>query len=736
MFKGLIAAISAFFLSVFSPQSDTISTTSQHPKSSSQNMGNSYFYFDAPTHIVVHLDMGQKQGSAIVPSQSQSYGMKRYFLQADVQIPGCMIQSHDAQQPLDITGKRYVEFGVSLLGECHAQTLSVSGEKIQQNSVVINGKNYTSTKTSPFGPYILQNAAQQERLFVKISPVDHQNSMEVQSSKKVMFQLVNDRQEQVDPAKVEWIRIRSLDAQKLLLDINGTLKDLEERTKVSYGSFLLHSLNLPGVAKVRVEARIQGDLIPLQITSDYQIRIIPKPVTQTTAQLFAPFSTITPFQNYQIEYKVLQDGQIADPQKIQKIEFFIAYGYFLQNDEKKEKLEVEGKSTGKLYIQAKPGTQECKIDMKVTLKNGKTSLSSLILAVSPTPANQIALTFVSTKASEDGQYLSTYKAHIFGSVADNRVKIEVVSPKILYPQAYYSGFSTGAIDKDNPYVYYEGIKYRGVWEALNGEEPQHYSGRLYNQTYTYFATDRYDLSQVQSGIEKLIVLPNKYNTDKRILGSWDILFKRPNANALRLKEKSSIEADNLSFVIGDASRYDPVHATISYVMLDRSNGIYTLDENNSVTFTLTYNPFMVGKDIFISVTSMQQPRYGNSFKRTLKATKLDYPDTYDCKREACLWRVPIGLEDVEDARLIYSKIEKHCVGTDAGYSVRSAYDVARYGCDRAWDLIAPRTDKNGYIFVCVYPKGEAQVDPETNETKMNYNGSVKCTFKIAEEFPY
>ncbi len=735
MFKGLIAAISAFFLSFFSPHTNTTQNTAQHEKSSSQGIGDSYFYFDAPTHITVHLDMGQKQGSRVAPNQSQNYGMKRYFLQADVQVSGCMVQSNDAQDPIDITGKRYVEFGVSLLGECNAQTLSVSGEKIQQNSVVINGKSYTSTKKTPFGPYILRNAVQQERLFVMIFPLDHQNSMEVQSTKKIVFKLVNDRQEQIDPIKVEWVRIRSLDAQKILLDVNGTLKDLDERTNSSYGTFVLHSLSQPGMAKVRVEAKIAGDVIPLQVKSDYQVQIVPKPVMETKAQLFAPFSTITPFQNYQIQYKVFQDGQIADPQNIQKVEFFVAYGYILYDGEKKDRLEVEGKSAGKLYIQAKPNAQQCKIDMKVTLKNGKTSTDTMILAVSPTPANQIALTYIDTNAS-NGQFVSTYKVHVSGTVEDKRVKIEVVSPKILYPEAYYSGFSTGAIDNDNPYVYYEGIKYTGVWDALNGEEPQHYSGHLYNQTYTYFATDAYDLSQVKTGIDKLIILPNKYNTDKRILGSWDILFKRPNANAVRLKEKSPIEADNLSFVIGDASRYDPVHATISYVMLDRSNGIYTLDENNSATFTLTYNPFMIGKDIFISVKSSEEPRYANSFKRTLKATKLNYPDTYDCNRESCLWRVAIALEGVADARLIYSKIEKLCVGTDAGYSVRSAYDVARYGCDRAWDIISPRTDKNGYIFVCVYPKGEAEVDPETNETKMNYKGSVKCKFNIAEEFAY
>jgi len=735
MFKGLIAAISALFLSIFSPDLGSVQNTSEHQKSSPTALANSYFYFDAPNHITVHLDLGQKQGSVGVPNNSQNYGTKRYFLQADVQIPGCMIQNNEAQEPIDITGKRYVQFGVSLLGQCNTQTLTVSGEKIQQNRVVINGKSYTSTKKIPFGPYLLHNAIQQAKIYVVVTASDHQNSMEVQSTKELLFKLVDDHQEQIDPAIVDWIRIRTLDAQKLLLEVNGTLKDIDERLGSSYGRFVIHSLNQPGIAKVRVEAKIAGDPMPLQVKGDYQINILPKPVMETKAQLFAPFSTITPFQNYQIEYKVLQDGQIADPRNIQKVEFFVAYGYILYDGEKRDRLEVEGKSAGKLYIQAKPDAQQCKIDMKVTLKNGKTSTDTMILAVSPTPANQIALTYIDTNAS-NGQFVSTYKVHVSGTVEDKRVKIEVVSPKILYPEAYYSGFSTGAIDNDNPYVYYEGIKYSGVWDAINGEQPQHYSGRLYNQTYTYFTTDSYDLSQVKTGIDKLIILPNKYNTDKRILGSWDILFKRPNVNAVRLKEKSPVEADNLSFVIGDASRYDPVHATISYVMLDRSNGIYTLDENNSATFTLAYNPFMAGKDIFISVKSLEEPRYANSFKRTLKATKLVYPDTYDCNRESCLWRVPINLEGVADARLIYSKIEQHCVGTDAAHSVRSAYDVVRYGCDKAWDLISPRTDENGYIFICVYPKGKAEVDPETNETKMNYNGSVNCKFNIAEEFAY
>ena len=740
MFKGLIAAVSTFFLSVFSPDGGSVHdiVSQQHRQSSSNILANSYFYFDAPTHIVVHLDMGKKRGSAVALDQSQlqNYGIKRYFLQADVEVPNCVIQNNEAQEPIEITGKRYVEFGVSLLGRCNAQSLTIRGEEIQQNSVVINGKSYESVKKSAFGPYILHNALEQERIFVKISALDHQNSMEVQSSKEFVFQLVDDHQEQIDPSKVEWVRIRSLNAQKLLLDVNGSLQDVQEISGSSYGTFTIRSLHQSGSAKIRVEAKIAGDVVPIEVKNDYQITILPKPVMQTKAKLLAPFSTITPFKSYQIKYEVLQDGEIADPQNIQKIEFFIAYGYLLYNGEKKDSLEIRDKSSGILYIQAKPGVQECTIDMQVTLKDGKKSSDTLLLAVSATPVNEISLTYMGTKAS-NGQFISTYKAHVLGDIEDKRVKVEVVSPKILYPQAYYSGFSTGALDTDNPYVYYEGIKYTGVEDALDVEQPQHYSGRLFNERYTYFTTDKYDLSQVEPGIEKLIILPNKYNTDKRILGSWDILFKRPNTNALRLKERSPIQADNLSFVIGDGSRYDPIHATISYVTLDSNNGIYTLDENNSLTFTLRYNPFMVGKDIFISIKSLTQPRFANSFKRTLKATKLLYPDTYACKEEWCLWRVPITLDEVPEARLVYSKLEKHCVGTNAAYSVRSAYDVARYGCDdRALDLITPRTDENGYIFVCVYPKGKAQVNSDTNETNINYNGSVQCTFNVAEEFSY
>ncbi len=507
-----------------------------------------------------------------------------------------------------------------------------------------------------------------------------------------------------------------------------------ELSAVSFGSFTVCSFNRSGDAKIRIEATLEAPLVPLQVSSDFVVHINSPAFVKKEVRIVAPQS-ITPFDVYKIEYKILENGQIADPKDFEKVEFFIAYGLFVEGDQTYSKL-IKNTSTGVLYIQSRSGTTLCKIDAKVVWKNGKETTTEVAIPVTEAPSNQISLSYIKTDVVNGAQYRSTYKVRVSGDVRDKRVKIDVVMPKILYPQVYYSGFLTGKIDRENPYVYYEGIKYSGIWDALPQEKPQSYSGRLYNQIYTYFSTDKFDLSEVREGVDKLIILPNKYNTDSQILGEWDILLATQ--NALRLKERSPIEENNLSFVIGDASRYNPIDATIEYITLDQPNGIYALDGNNSVEFSIIYNPFLVGKDIFISVKSLDTPRYGNSFKRTLTATGLEYKKEFPCDKSVCGWRTTITLQEVENSRLTYSKIEFNCEGKNAQYSVRSSYDMARYGCNRVDErnLLSPRTDEKGYLFVCVYPKGKMEVDPDTNATTITYDGSVSCSFDIAEEFAY
>ncbi len=719
MFNGLIAALISMMLS-FSPNNAT------HEKEThASNSSSSYFFFDSDDHITIHLDVGENPG---VESANVS---KKYSLQGDVQIPGCIVVSNEISTPIDITDKKYIDFGVKVTPSCNAQTLTVSGQKILHNSVVSNGKVYEAQKKEKFGPVLLHNKVQNESLFITIAPEDGKNEMPVDSTKQIIYKIVNDRQEQVEPGKIESLSIRSLDGEKILLEQNQTLTTQMNLPPSSYGTFVIKSTNRPGIGKIEIDAVIKSSLKKRAISSIYTITIKPKPVVETTLKLETSKEVVSPYDLGSLDYRILQDGEIANASAVDRIEFYIAYGSFVKDDGTSDKMVIQNSSSGTLYFRPNENTKLCKITMIAYMKNGKRLIKEIELKVSDIALNQISINPVGTEYNATtGLYITTYYAVITGDLKDKTFHVDAISPKILYPEAYYFGFITGELDFDNPAVYYEGIK------AVPYESGESYSGKIFNEGLrSYFGSDKYDMRNVKEGVDKLIVLPNKYNTDKQILGSWSILDIRSD-NTLTLKEKSTIEKDRLSFVIGDQTRYDPVHYTIATISLDHPDGLYRVDNAQTFKFKVSYPPFMVGKDIFISIKQKgEHTRFANAYKRTLMGTQLSYPKEFDCKRNVCPWRITIKQKESGE-RLRYTRLEYNCVGHDASYSVRSAYDIDRYGCTDTANLQTPRTNRDGYVYLCVYPKGKVSTDKETNKTKVDYKGSVTCEFEIKEEFPY
>ncbi len=214
---------------------------------------------------------------------------------------------------------------------------------------------------------------------------------------------------------------------------------------------------------------------------------------------------------------------------------------------------------------------------------------------------------------------------------------------------------------------------------------------------------------------------------------------------LVLSENVQKSQDRLSFVIGSQVRYDPIHYTLATMTIDSLDHTYRLDENSSFIFSVTYPPFMVGKDIFIGVHRIDsEKRVGNSLKYTLQGTGLTYPEEFTCdNRSVCTWRITIKQQDSNE-RLSYSRIEHNCQVSKGSYKLLTSYKMYQNGCDSYLAARELKTDDKGYVYLCIYPD-VIYKEVETNETGgVNIvkvpdgyeTATVTCKFAIDEEFPY
>jgi len=120
--------------------------------------------------------------------------------------------------------------------------------------------------------------------------------------------------------------------------------------------------------------------------------------------------------------------------------------------------------------------------------------------------------------------------------------------------------------------------------------------------------------------DRLVILPNTISQDPIYLGGWNI-ESVASSSILNLSESFEKSVSNLSYAIGDERRLNSCDATLAVADFGASS--YTV-ENGKLDLELKYDPFMVGKDVFLyAQMEYQGERIGISRRKTLSGMGLD-----------------------------------------------------------------------------------------------------------------
>ncbi len=736
MFHSMVAAITSFFLSFFqhpaqsySPKVPVTSTT--HTAQSERS--SSYFYYDQEDHIRVHLEIGENKGITTGDVE------KRYFFQGDIRVEGCLVDhiEPDIHTKMEITDRKYLDFGVQFVAPCNVQRAVVKGEKIIQNSVTTHGKKFTSIKKEHFGPVVIPNKILDSLVSIELLSSDQSLTLQAQELKSFLIKVVDKNGAQIDPQKIASVTIRSLDSTKLKFrNSNGELSGVVKIDTPKDSSITIEAQSVGGSGSVgfEVAVRILGAKTPFTVKKEFTLTIKKAPIVDVQIVLEPQQQTLVAKRVYYVHYSFKNADELLNRDEIEKIFIAVKNAKIIyQNQEVPTLVLYKGKSSGTFYIKPLQAHQNAQIDMRLYLRNGKIVTKKLLLSVVDISLAQISINPVTTVyKAEENMYVTQFIVYVRGAQPFERYNVDVITPKILYPSAYYDGFIKGTLDYENKSVYYNGIK-KG-----------NYSGKIERGYQTLFSSSFYDLQQVAIGIDKLIILPNKYSNDKSLVGNWNIVDIQD--NKLVLAEEAQKTQDKLSFVIGSEVRYDPIHYTLATMSLDSPDHSYVVDENGTFTFSVTYPPFMTGKDIFVGIHKTEgNKRVGNSFKLTLQGTGLTYPEEFTCAdRSVCVWRITINQKDSAE-RLTYTRIEHNCEATKGGYNLLTSYQKVHGGCRSYLRPRELKTDEKGYIYLCIFPDIKYK-EVETNETSGGGNtlkvpdgyeeATVSCKFNIDEEFPY
>jgi hypothetical protein len=127
-------------------------------------------------------------------------------------------------------------------------------------------------------------------------------------------------------------------------------------------------------------------------------------------------------------------------------------------------------------------------------------------------------------------------------------------------------------------------------------------------------------SNIDFTTDRLIILSNRFRNDQDYTGFWTLDSTDGNStqSTINLVEKySGTQTNNLTFVIGDETRYNPCNLTNNVADLDSRDGTYQV-KDGVAKFKLRYDPFLVGKDVYIAANSFNgTKRVGNAIREKL-----------------------------------------------------------------------------------------------------------------------
>ena len=613
-----------------------------------------------------------------------------------------------------------------------------------------------------FSIKIVQNS-NEDAFKIKIISKDYNFILLNDSEKVFSYQIVDKNGEQIPDEFIKSISFRTMNGRlvKFIKDslTNKYVNMLTYDDQVAAdGEFTLKSFDEKGTTKIEIIATIEyaGSQIVLKKYIYVIVNMVPSDPYKLL--LFLKNESLLVGQNGIVSYEIVSSttNKIVEPSFIKSITFKTTNAKNLvlvdNNGNEKEEISLTQpplQSKGYIFVRAKKsGDVGVEVNVILHLHNKDVQLHGYIaIPITLFENNGIIFQYAGTEYNKtSGYFEDKYTLLVQNSQLEGKtIEIGAITPKILYPNVYYTKFLTGELDPWNSAYsnYMRYIYYRDVYNDMNNLA----DGRLYKirNRVAFGVTDarvyrRLDLTKVIPSKDKLLILPNKKHNSIEYLGGWKIQ-EVVSDTTLIVNRNLDDNLSNLSYVIGNNTRYNITNDTVAGIVLDNRNGKYVV-KDGMVQFKLYYPTFFAGKDVFFYVNYNDGEKVmGNTYKRVLTGTKLASTQPEACENRVCAYRVKVYFED-NNQPLQFSRFGARCSGENIQglyftSTLNSCVNTLNYGYK-----INQKTNGNGETLLCVYPKAkyEERTDPDTNQTYKVLSGyetaSPQCNFTVAEEFPY
>ena len=261
-----------------------------------------------------------------------------------------------------------------------------------------------------------------------------------------------------------------------------------------------------------------------------------------------------------------------------------------------------------------------------------------------------------------------------------------------------------------------GVKYNGIDGIIN----------TLNQDTVFNTNTVFDINNINTDSDKLVIMANENRINPDYLGAWSI-FNLFNNNSFSLKEPyNGVQTNNLNFIIGDERRYNMCSDSTAVAHVDMDNNIYEIDSNGKATMKLIYDPYLLGKTVYIYANTINKngdettKRVGVAIKEVLFGTGLKGDDSKGQNLE--------GFQDRKDGNItilatenrkisipIYLKTDNHyakdiTIGAMASGDCNISESTSKIGCNGQADFE-----------VTIIPRGKCNV----NFTGIVYENNIK-----------
>lgn len=206
--------------------------------------------------------------------------------------------------------------------------------------------------------------------------------------------------------------------------------------------------------------------------------------------------------------------------------------------------------------------------------------------------------------------------------------------------------------------------------------------------------------------ENVVILASDEKLEGAYLGGWTVASTTSSSLAFE-SDYVGESVSGLRFLVGDEKRYDECELSLKVADIDDENATYVIDENGNATLNLRYDPYLVGKDVYIYANSYSNERVGTSIRKKLWGTGIS-ASTSTCTggedyNVTCTLGVQLSLNDSPNY------FQKTQIGDFSFEDGSVCYDV---------EVISDVTDCAGFVYVRV-------MTPEGETCTAGWNGTLK-----------